>query len=387
MEKKVDLSMFLDFNSSINFLKKFKEKIDIFNDDNWNIDIYNKNTYEKRLKTMPFFYLNYDDYYHNDIKIEYELLKDIPWYYDFNIYEKVLQELNIIKENDLWDNYKHTKKYISNDNDTKTKNYYPNINEIKKYIPRGYLIPPIDKENIELKIDKTINKNIIDTPKIDNDSTEIPSLSTKIDKENIINIPKIDNDSTERPSFEEERYIFDLYLMIVNIDKPKHIIVPFSSNINEKLTKDKFNSFINKNKDFFDKIINSNNIISSYNDILNYYFDNNNEIDYKIFKNKTDFIINYDKKFISYLDDLLINNKNIQENLLINNENIQENFSNYNSTINPSNDETNRPNSYTNIFNFKNKSWEKKLFNMFLWVFLYILIILFIFAIVISFIK
>ena len=44
MEKKVDLSMFLDFNSSIIFLKKFKEKLDIFNDDNWNIDIYNKNT-------------------------------------------------------------------------------------------------------------------------------------------------------------------------------------------------------------------------------------------------------------------------------------------------------------------------------------------------------
>lgn len=341
MEKKVDLSMFLDFNSSINFLKKFKEKIDIFNDDNWNIDIYNKNTYEKRLQTMPFFYLNSDNDYDNDIKIEYELLKDIPWHYDFNIYEKVLHELNIVKEDNIWNNYKHTKKYISNDNDTKTKNYYPNVNEIKKYIPRGYLIPPIDKENIELKIDKNINNNTHKT----------------------IYAPIIeDDDSTEKPSSLDTN-INKLYYKILENDN--------------KLTKDKLNSYMNKNKDFFDKIINSNFLLSSNDDIINYYFSNNSFINLSDFKNKTKIIINYDKKYEAYLDDL------------INTQNIQENFSNFDfdSTINPSNDETNSPNSYTNIFNFKNKSWEKKLFNIFLWVFLYILIILFIFAIVISFIK
>ena len=341
MEKKVDLSMFLDFNSSINFLKKFKEKIDIFNDDNWNVDIYNKNTYEKRLQTMPFFYLNSEYDYDNDIKIEYELLKDIPWHYDFNIYEKVLHELNIVKEDNIWNNYKHTKKYISNDNDTKTKNYYPNVNEIKKYIPRGYLIPPIDKENIELKIDKNINNNTHKT----------------------IYAPIIeDDDSTEKPSSLDSN-INKLYYKILENDN--------------KLTKDKFNSYINKNKDFFDKIINSNFLVSSYDDIINYYFTNNSFINLSDFKNKTKIIINYDKKYEAYLDDL------------INTQNIQENFSNFDfdSTINPSNDETNSPNSYTNIFNFKNKSWEKKLFNIFLWVFLYILIVLFIFAIVISFIK
>ena len=186
MEKKVDLSMFLDFNSSIIFLKKFKEKLDIFNDDNWNIDIYNKNTYEKRLQSMPFFYLDSHDEYDSDIKLEYNLLKNIPWHYDFDIYEKVLHELNIVKENDIWDNYKHTKKYISNDNDTKTKNYYPNINEIKKYIPRGYLIPPIDKENIELKIDKTINKNSIQIQQ-NNDITNTPIIEN-------------DYDNTEKPT-------------------------------------------------------------------------------------------------------------------------------------------------------------------------------------------
>ena len=348
MEKKVDLSMFLDFNSSINFLKKFKEKLDIFNDDNWNIDVYNKNTYEKRLKTMPFFYLNSEDEYDKDIKIEYELLKNIPWHYDFDIYQKVLHELDIVNKDDIWNNYKYTKKYISNDNDTKTKNYYPNINEIKKYIPRGYLIPPIDKENIELKIDKTINKNIISKNYHENDDST--------------NIPVIENndDSTEKPSSLDSN-IIKLYYKIIDNDN--------------KLTKNKLSFFINKNKDFFDKIINSNIMVSSYDDIINYYFTNNDFINLSDFKNKTKIIINYDKKYEEYLDEL------------INTENIQENFSNFDSSIKPINDETNPPNSYSNIFNFKNKSWEKKLFNMFLWVFLYILIILFIFAIIISFIK
>lgn len=347
MEKKVDLSMFLDFNSSISFLKKFKEKLNIFNDDNWNIDIYNKNTYEKRLKSMPFFYLDSEDEYDSDIKLEYNLLKNIPWHYDFDIYEKVLHELNIVKENDIWDNYKHTKKYISNDNDTKTKNYYPNIDEIKKYIPRGYLIPPIDKENIELKIDKTINKN-----------------SIKIhDNNDKINTPIIQNDnvSTEKP-ISVDTNIVKLYYKIIDN--------------NDKLTKEKFINFMNKNKTFFDKLVNSNIIISSYDDIVNYYFNNKDFVNLSDFKDKTKTIINYNKKYEIYLDDL------------INTENIQENFTNFfESTVNPINDETNSPKSYTNIFNFKNKSWEKKIINISLWVFLYILIILFIFGIVISFIK
>jgi hypothetical protein len=346
MEEKVDLSMFLDFNSSIFFLKKFKEKLDIFNDDNWNIDIYNKNTYEKRLQSMPFFYLDSVDEYDSDIKLEYNLLKNIPWHYDFDIYEKVLHELNIVKENDIWDNYKHTKKYISNDNDTKTKNYYPNINEIKKYIPRGYLIPPIDKENIELKIDKTINNN-----------------SIKIHQNNDIINTSIKNDynNTEKP-ISVDTNIVKLYYKIIDN--------------NDKLTKEKFTNFMNKNKTFFDKLVSSNIIISSYDDILNYYFNNKDFINLSDFKDKTKTIINYNKKYEIYLDDL------------INTENIQENFTNFfESTVNPINDETNSPNSYTNIFNFKNKSWEKKIINISLWVFLYILIILFIFAIVISFIK
>ena len=347
MEKMVDLSMFLDFNSSIFFLKKFKEKLDIFNDDNWNIDIYNKNTYEKRLQSMPFFYLDSVDEYDSDIKLEYNLLKNIPWHYDFDIYEKVLHELNIVKDNDIWDNYKHTKKYISNDNDTKTKNYYPNINEIKKYIPRGYLIPPIDKENIELKIDKTINNN-----------------SIKIHQNNdITNNTIIENnyDNTEKPTSIDTNIVKLYYKIIDN---------------NDKLTKDKFTYFMNKNKTFFDKLLNSNIIISSYDDIVKYYFNNNDFIDLSDFKDKTKTIINYNKKYEIYLDDL------------INTENIQENFTNFfESTVNPINDETNSPKSYTNIFNFKNKSWEKKIINISLWVFLYILITLFIFAIVISFIK
>ena len=83
---------------------------EIYVNANRNIDIYNKNTYEKRLQSMPFFYLDSVDEYDSDIKLEYNLLKNIPWHYDFDIYEKVLHELNIVKDNDIWDNYKHTKK-------------------------------------------------------------------------------------------------------------------------------------------------------------------------------------------------------------------------------------------------------------------------------------
>ena len=347
--------MFLDFNSSIFFLKKFKEKLYIFNDswnnddnDYWNIDIYNKNTYEEILQDMPFFYLDTDVKYKSDsdLELEYNLLNNIPWHYDFDIYVKVLQELNNVTEDDIWDNYKYIKKYISNDNDTTTHNYHPNINEIKKYIPRGYLIPPIDKENIELKIDKTINKNAI-----------------KIHQNNDITNTSIQNDydNTEKPTSVGNN-IVKLYNKIID------------NNDNDELTKKIFTNFMNKNKTFFDKLLNSNFIISD--DIVEYYFNNNDFIDLSHFKDKTETIISYNKNYEIYLDDL------------INTENIQENFTNFfESTTNPNNDETNPPKSYTNIFNFKNKSWEKKLINISLWVFLYILIIFFIFAIVITFIK
>lgn len=331
MENKVDLSMFLDFNSSINFLKKFKEKLDIFNDDNWNKDIYNENTYKTLLESMPFFYLNADREFDSKIKLEYNLLRTIPWHYDFNIYEKVLDELDIIKKDDLWENYRHAKKYISNDEESKTKNYNPNIDELKKYIPRSYLIPPIDKENITIKnqdITK-LNDNII----IDDDS-----------------------DSTEKPI--HNRNIVKLYYKIINN--------------NDKLTKDIFLNFINNNKDFFDKIIESSFILSSYDNIIYYYFDDGkNFINLEDFKEKTIVIINYDSKYEQLLEHL-VNKKETD---------IIENFST--ETLEPI-DETNRP---TNFFNFKNKSWEKKLINMTLWLFLYILVIIFIVVIVISFIK
>lgn len=343
--------MFLDFNSSIFFLKKFKEKLYIFND-SWNIDIYDKNTYQEILQDMPFFYLDTDIKYksNSDLELEYNLLNNIPWHYDFDIYVKVLQELNNVTEDDIWDNYKYIKKYISNDNDTKTKNYYPNINEIKKYIPRGYLIPPIDKENIELKIDKTINKNSIQIQQ----------------KNDIINNSIIENDydNTEKPTSVD-----------INIKKLVKIIDNNNDNDNI-LTKKIFINFMNKNNTFFDKLVNSHIFISSDDDIVEYYFKNKDDIKIVDFENKTKKIINYNKNYEKYLDDL------------INAENIQENFTNFfESTANPKNDETNPPKSYTNFFNFKNKSWEKKLINISLWVFLYILIIFFIFGIVITFIK
>tara|TARA_B110000858_G_scaffold123558_2_gene140896 strand:+ start:66 stop:1088 length:1023 start_codon:yes stop_codon:yes gene_type:complete len=340
MEKKVDLSMFLDFNSSIAFLKNFKKKCHIFNDDNWDIDIYNKNKYEEYLKNMPFFYLDFDEEYDSKIQLEYHLLKKIPWHYDFDIYEKVLDELYIINKDDLWNNYNYTKKYINNKNDdTKTKHYIPNINEIKKYIPRGYLIAPIDTENIELKIDKTINENLIT---LDKDTEKIP-----------------DNSSEEKNQTKND------------IDKLYNIII--GNDID--LTKETFTKFINNddNKIFFD---------ISYmpsDRIIKYYFDNNNSINLQKFKEKTAYIISFDEeKYLKKLK-LLVNNK--YDTL------VEEKFTNMSeSSVNPINDETNKPKSY-NFFNFKNKSWEKKIINMSLWLFLYILIIIFIFIIVISFIK
>lgn len=335
MENKVDLSMFLDFNSSINFLKKFKEKLDIFNDDNWNKDVYNENTYNILLGTMPFFYLDADKEFDNNIKLEYNLLRTIPWHYDFNIYEKVLDELDIIKKDDLWENFRHAKKYISNYEESKTKNYNPNIAELRKYIPRGYLIPPIDKENITIKIQHSQH-------------------STRL-SDNIISDD--DCDITERPVYN------------TNIDKLYYKII----NDNDRLTKQIFLNFIDNNKDFFDKIIQSSFMLSSYDDIIGYYFDDGkNFINLCDFKEKTLVIINYDSNY-----ELLLNN-------LVNKKktDIIENFST--ETSKPINDKTNRP---VNFFNFTNKSWEKKLINMTLWLFLYILVIIFIIVIVISFIK
>lgn len=335
MTKKVDLSMFLDFSSSIDFLKNLKNKYNIFYDTNSNIDIYNKNDYEKYLKYMPFFYLNTDKDYNFNIEFEYNLLKTIPWHYDFHLYQKVLDELNIINKNDLWNSYTYTKKYISN-NDTKTINYVPNINEIIKYIPRGYLIAPIDIDNIELQIDKSKNEEVLEN----NDS--------------VINQININDD------------IIQLYYIIIGNDIT--------------LTKDSFSKFVNNNKDFFDKLLSSNNNMSSYNDIINHYFDDNNFIELSDWKEKTLFIISSDTNKYSIYINNLINNKN---NIII-----EEKFINmYESTVNPINDETNTPVSRYKFFNFKDARWKKKIINMSLWLILYILIIIFIFIIVFIIIK
>jgi hypothetical protein len=354
MAESVDLSMFLDFTSSINFLKKFKSKLDNFNDDNWDIDIYNKNNYEKNLKIMPYFYIDFDKEYDKNIKVEYYMLRSIPWHYDFNIYQNVLNELNIVKLEDLWNSYNYTKKYINGD-ETITKNYKPNIDEIKKYIPRGYLIPPIDYENIELIINKNLYQGrIVTNPEISStyDSTNSHSDST--------NSPS-DNDTPLQYNIDE------------NISKLYNIIKK-NDNV---LKKTLFIDFLSDNSIFFNKI--TNNIPINF--ITSYYFGDNENIKLVDFNDKTKFIIKNDnEKFISSLNNLLLKYQ----------DTIIDTFVNFNNTQVPDDkfesENTEIPNDTTNKSNSKS-SWEKKIINIGIWLILYFFIIILIFIITYNMIK
>ena len=378
MTESVDLSMFLDFTSSINFLKKFKSKLENFNDDNWNIDIYNKNNYENNLKMMPYFYMDFDKEYDKNIKVEYYMLRNIPWHYDFNIYQNVLNELNIVKFEDLWNNYNYTKKYINGD-ETITKNYKPNIDEIKKYIPRGYLIPPIDYENVELTINKNLYPGtVVSNPVSDTydyaNSTSGPSgpsgplgplgplgrFGSSYDSENSTNNP-YNSDTPLQYNIDEN--ITKLY----NIIKKNDNVVKKTS----------FNDFLNDNSIFFNKV--SNNIPLNF--ITSYYFGDNENIELTDFNDKTKFIIKNDnQKFISSLNNLLLKYQ----------DRIIDTFVNFNNTQVPDDklesENTEMPNDTTNKSNKKN-NWEKKIINIGIWLILYFFIIILIFIITYNMIK
>ena len=378
MTESVDLSMFLDFTSSINFLKKFKSKLENFNDDNWNIDIYNKNNYENNLKMMPYFYMDFDKEYDKNIKVEYYMLRNIPWHYDFNIYQNVLNELNIVKFEDLWNNYNYTKKYINGD-ETITKNYKPNIDEIKKYIPRGYLIPPIDYENVELTINKNLYPGtVVSNPVSDTydyaNSTSGPSgpsgplgplgplgrFGSSYDSENSTNNP-YNSDTPLQYNIDEN--ITKLY----NIIKKNDNVVKKTS----------FNDFLNDNSIFFNKV--SNNIPLNF--ITSYYFGDNENIELTDFNDKTKFIIKNDnQKFISSLNNLLLKYQ----------DRIIDTFVNFNNTQVPDDklesENTEMPNDTTNKSKKKN-NWEKKIINIGIWLILYFFIIILIFVITYNMIK
>ena len=378
MTESVDLSMFLDFTSSINFLKKFKSKLENFNDDNWNIDIYNKNNYENNLKMMPYFYMDFDKEYDKNIKVEYYMLRNIPWHYDFNIYQNVLNELNIVKFEDLWNNYNYTKKYINGD-ETITKNYKPNIDEIKKYIPRGYLIPPIDYENVEL----TINKNLYPGTVVSN------PVSDTYDYANSTSGPS--GPSGPLGPLGPLGYFGSSYGSENSTNSPYNGDTPLQYNIDENITKlyniikkndnivkkTSFNDFLNDNSIFFNKV--SNNIPLNF--ITSYYFGDNENIELTDFNDKTKFIIKNDnQKFISSLNNLLLKYQ----------DRIIDTFVNFNNTQVPDDklesENTEMPNDTTNKSNKKN-NWEKKIINIGIWLILYFFIIILIFIITYNMIK
>jgi hypothetical protein len=165
----INTTFFLDFSKSINFLKNLKKKYD--DDKYWNNDLYQISNYKELIGIMPYFFIDKDIDLIDYEKYNYSDLEKIPWHYDFNIYEKILNKNKYINENDLWNNYNYTKKYI-NSNNEENKYYKPNIELLKKFIPIGYLIPPMDNENISV-----IKKN-----KKNNNTTYEPVTETFVNK-------------------------------------------------------------------------------------------------------------------------------------------------------------------------------------------------------------
>tara|TARA_B110001450_G_scaffold191571_2_gene179758 strand:+ start:2086 stop:3399 length:1314 start_codon:yes stop_codon:yes gene_type:complete len=192
------ISTHLNIKKGIDFLNKLKNNENKFSKNFWNSDIYNKKIYNNYIRTVPYFWLNNDKY---DINNVYQLneLDEIPWYYDFRLYEDVLESLKKIDKKDLWNNFDY-----SEINRSDEKHYIANKEILKSYIPRGYIIPPFDKNILN------INKK----------NKEIDNKTELYDKKNVINdkYTEIDNEIKE--------YInnnVDDFTIITNIGKLKKI--------------------------------------------------------------------------------------------------------------------------------------------------------------------
>ena len=131
----------LNLNDSIYFISNLINNEKKFNN-LWNNNIFDEKIYNNIVRTLSFFWLDGTDYNKNSL-YSFNKFKNIPWYYDFTIYQDRLNAINNISNNDLWKNY--------NDfNNTNSKHYIANSNTLIKYIPSGYLIPPIDKHLIDI---------------------------------------------------------------------------------------------------------------------------------------------------------------------------------------------------------------------------------------------
>jgi hypothetical protein len=259
------ISTHLNIKKGIDFLNNLKNKENKFSKNFWNSDIYNKKIYNNYIRTVPYFWLNNDKY---DINNVYQLneLDEIPWYYDFRLYEDVLESLKKIDKKDLWNNFDYSEINRSNE-----KHYIANKEILKSYIPRGYIIPPFDK-NI-LNINKK-NKEIDDRTELYDKINAINNKYTEIDNEikeyindNVDNFSVIVNIRKLKKIAEQNFYLLDTDGdNIINFNQLQKLYMNLQNN-----NEDIIESFVN--------IIDSTNNHDIINDKLindNIHLDNNN---------------------------------------------------------------------------------------------------------------
>ena len=115
----------LNLNDSIYFISNLINNEKKFNN-LWNNNIFDEKIYNNIVRTLSFFWLDGTDYNKNSL-YSFNKFKNIPWYYDFTIYQDRLNAINNISNNDLWKNY--------NDfNNTNSKHYIANSNTLISFI-------------------------------------------------------------------------------------------------------------------------------------------------------------------------------------------------------------------------------------------------------------
>ena len=158
------ISTHLDIINAIKYLKNIKNKEKNFNKNFWDVDIESKSVFNNYIRTLSYFWLNNDKYTINKV-YKLEELTNIPWYYDFRVFEDVLSKtLNVNKDDmNLWYHFNYSTIY-KNDTYVDERHYIANKNILKTYIPRGYLIPPFDKNILNIK--RLTNKVVDDYDKV-----------------------------------------------------------------------------------------------------------------------------------------------------------------------------------------------------------------------------
>lgn len=158
------ISTHLDIRNAIKYLKNIKNKEKNFNKNFWDVDIESKSVFNNYIRTLSYFWLNNDKYTINKV-YKLEELTNIPWYYDFRVFEDVLSKtLNVNKDDmNLWYHFNYSTIY-KNDTYVDERHYIANKNILKTYIPRGYLIPPFDKNILNIK--RLTNKVVDDYDKV-----------------------------------------------------------------------------------------------------------------------------------------------------------------------------------------------------------------------------